>query len=90
MIVYLINLIFLIQSALALTASSENYSVSMFGTGIQATNLASDNYSESHSVLLASGGGRHKAHYIGELSDFSENPEAQPLCLMKLQLVKPQ
>ncbi|MDO8467332.1 MAG: PRC-barrel domain-containing protein [Nanoarchaeota archaeon] len=42
----------------ALTADSDSYSVSRFGTGVQATDLSSDNL-ESRSVLLASAGTRN-------------------------------
>ena len=52
----LISSLFLIQSVSALTASSENYSVSMFGTGVQASNMSSANLG-ARSVLLASAGG---------------------------------
>ena len=40
----IINLLFLIQSASALTANSSNYSVSMFGTGLAVSNPSSTNY----------------------------------------------
>ena len=43
----LINLIFLVQPALALTANSSNYSVSMFGTGIATGKPSSINYNST-------------------------------------------
>ena len=50
-LLFLIGLIFIsvfiliiMQSVLALTADSSNYSVARFGTGIQASNLSSDNF----------------------------------------------
>ncbi|MEK6895826.1 MAG: PRC-barrel domain-containing protein [Nanoarchaeota archaeon] len=46
------------NSVYALTADSDSYSVSRFGTGVQATGLSSDNL-EARSVLLASAGTRN-------------------------------
>ena len=47
---YLISIIFLIQSASALTANSSNYSVGIFGTGIATAIPSSTNY---ESIILS-------------------------------------
>ena len=46
-IIFLVSTLFLINSVSALTASSENYSVSMFGTGIATGNPSSENYNST-------------------------------------------
>lgn len=56
-ITYLISLLFLVQSASALIAESENYSVARFGVGVQAIDLESDSLT-GRSVLVANAGTR--------------------------------
>jgi len=65
-ILLLIGLIFIfvvMQPILALTADSSNYSVARFGTGIQASNLSSDNLEAR--VLLITGASTRNAEDNG-------------------------
>ena len=94
LIICLISLFFTTQSAYALTASSENYSVSMFGTGVQASNLDSADLT-GHSILLANAGTSNAEnaertanigfwsntsfHVTVSITSFSINPKIAPV-----------
>ena len=72
-IIFLVDTLFFLQPVSSLTASSENYSVGMFGTGITASNPSSSNYStESLSTTQSGTRNSKSSSYTANIGFFND------------------